>query len=103
MSTFTKDELLRRVRDLEEENKRLRDEKARIEDEKARIEDEKARIEKEFEEFRAAHSLTVEHLRQAMRIKPERKRSGQPLGAQAGHKGYSRRIPVPIHSRFASA
>ena len=96
MSTSSEEELLRRIRDLERELQRVKDEKAKIEDEKAKIEDEKAKIEKEFEEFKAAHNITIDHLRQAMRIKPERKRSGKVIGAQRGHKAYSRRIPERI-------
>jgi transposase len=89
MSGSSDEKLLRRIRDLERELQHVKDEKAKIEDEKAKIM-------KEFEEFKAAHSITVDHLRQAMRIKPERTRSGKPVGAQQGHKGRSRRIPLRI-------
>jgi hypothetical protein len=93
---ISNEELHRRIDELERELQRVKDEKAKIEEEKSRIEKEKSRIEKEFEEFRAAHSVTVDHLRRAMHIKPERKRSGKHLGAQNGHQGYTRRIPQRI-------
>ena len=96
MNTPTQEELLCRIRDLELELQSVKDEKAKIENEKAKIENEKAKIEKEFEEFKAAHAITVDHLKQALRIKPERKRSGKSTGAQAGHRGYSRHIPERI-------
>lgn len=92
----TEEQLHRRIRELERELRQVKEEKTRIEEEKARIEKEKASVEKEFREFKAAHSLTVDHLRQAMRIKPERAHSGKPLGAQKGHTGYTRRIPERI-------
>ncbi len=67
-----------RIRELEEEIKRLK------------------KVEKEFEEFKAKYAGTVDNLKQAMRIKPNLKTKPKSLGAPKGHKGYARHIPERI-------
>ena len=102
MNTPTQEELLCRIRDLELELQIVKDEKAKIENEKAKIENEKAKIEKEFEEFKAAHAITVDHLKQALRIKPERKRSGKfrrQLFQLPGNIAYGRKSQVYFHAQ----
>lgn len=84
------------VERLKKENERLKKELDKILEEKDKILEEKKKIEKEFEEFKAAHNVTVDHLKAALHIKPERKHSGKSIGAQKGHKGYARRIPERI-------
>lgn len=79
------DKLKKRIKELEEEVKRLR-----------KVEKEKERIEKEFQEFKAKHSQTVSELRKALKIKAEKAASENPVGAQKGHKAYTRHIPERI-------
>ncbi len=99
--------LEKEVRELKEEVRRLREENKRIHDEKKRIEDEKKRIEKEFEdtkkdfedtkkefeEFKAKHSVTMQNLNKALKIKPDRPESPNPIGARPRHKGHGRKSP----------
>ncbi len=91
------------IRDLEEENERLKqenkllkEEKDKILEEKDKILEQKKQLEKEFEEFKAKHTITVENLQKALKIKPDKKTTGKSVGAQDGHKGYSRHIPERI-------
>lgn len=51
---------------------------------------------KEFDEFKAKHTTTVENLKKAMKIKPNLKKKHNKLGAPEGHKGYTRHIPERI-------
>ena len=74
-----------KIKELEEENRRLKD-----------IEKEKEKIEKEFVEFKAKHAITVENLKQAMKIKSNSKKKPFPSGAKKGHKGYARHNPERI-------
>lgn len=67
-----------KIKELEEENKRLK------------------KVEKEFEEFKTKHAKTVANLQKAMKIKADKKKASKPLGAPKGHKGYARRIPERI-------
>lgn len=90
------EKLKKRIEELEEALKKERLENDRISSEKDRILYEKKKLEKEFEEFKAKHAVTVEHLKQAMNIKPDRKLIPKKLGAKKGHKAYFRRIPERI-------
>jgi transposase len=81
---------------LSSEIKRLKKENERLKKELDKILEEKKKIEKEFEEFKAAHNVTVDHLKAALHIKPERKHSGKSIGAQKGHTAYTRHIPERI-------
>ena len=81
---------------LKKENYRMEHEKREIEHEKLGIEHEKRKLEKEFEEFKANHTITIENLRKAMHIKGNSKSSPAVAGAKKGHKGYSRHIPERI-------
>jgi transposase len=67
-----------KIRDLEEEVKRLK------------------KIEKEFEEYKSKHANTVVELRKALKIKPNITASTKHVGAQYGHKAYTRRIPEHV-------
>lgn len=81
------EKLKKRIEELEEEVKRLRE-----------VEKDKKRIEKEFEEFKAKHTQTVTELRKALKIKEDKDTSEKPVGAQKGHKAYTRHIPERIDS-----
>ena len=74
--------LKKRIEELEEENKKLKQEKKQIE--------------KEFEEFKANHQQTVSKLKEALKIKANKKEEPKPAGAKKGHKPYTRRIPERI-------
>ena len=74
------EKLKKRIKELEEEVKRLR------------------KIEKEFEEFKVKHTQTVTELRKALKIKTNITETAKPVGAQNGHKAYTRRIPERIDS-----
>ncbi len=80
---------------LEDKKKILEDKKKILEDKKKILEDKK-KIEKEFEEFKAKHKGTVEELRKALKIKPDKKKKPLPSGAKDGHKAYTRHIPERI-------
>lgn len=77
---------------LEEENRKLKERIKKLEDENKRLK----KVEKEFEEFKAKHAGTVENLKKAMKIKPDKKTKSKPLGSPKGHKGYFRNIPERI-------
>jgi transposase len=79
----------KRIKELEDA---LKKEKEDHEKTKKEYEDTK----KEFEEFKAKHNITVENLRKAMHIKPNSRKKPLHLGAQKGHKGYTRKIPERI-------
>lgn len=81
MNSYDKD---KRIRELEEENIRLKKELEKTK--------------KEFKEFKAKHKVTVENLRRAMKIKPNSKKKPKSLGAPRGHKAYTRHIPERIDS-----
>lgn len=81
---------------LEKENERLKREIEKVRHEKDKILEEKKKLEQEFEEFKAKHTITVENLRKALKIKADKKKSVKSVGAQNGHKGYSRHIPERI-------
>jgi len=57
---------------------------------------EKKKIEKEFEEFRAKHNQTVSKLRDALKIKANKREEPKQSGAKLGHKAYTRHIPERI-------
>lgn len=88
--------LKEKIKKLEDENEKLKQEKHKIEDEKHKIEDEKRKLEKEFEEFKAQHIVTVNNLREAMKIKADFHKKKKHLGAPKGHRGYSRHVPERI-------
>ncbi len=75
----------KKIKELEEENQRLKEEVKRLK-----------KVEKEFEEFKAKHAQTVANLQKAMKIKPNNKTNPGPLGSPKGHKGYARHIPERI-------
>jgi len=79
----------KQIKELQEENKRLREEL-----EKTKRESDS--IKKEFEEFKAKHAVTVANLQKALKIKPNKKKQSNPIGAPKGHDGYTRRIPGRI-------
>jgi hypothetical protein len=85
-----------KIKELEEENKRLKKEVNRLEEEKDEIVDEKKKLEKEFEAFKAKHNITVDNLRKAMNIKPNSKDKPKQAGAPKGHKAHTRHIPERI-------
>ena len=72
------DKLKKRIKELEEEVKRLR------------------KVEKEFQEFKAKHTQTVTELRKALKIKEDKETSEKQAGAQKGHKAYTRHVPERI-------
>lgn len=80
----------------EKDVQKLRGRIKELEEENAKLKEGKEKIEKEFEEFKAKHNVTVENLRMAMNIKPYFKRKPKPLGAPKGHKPYTRNIPERI-------
>ncbi|MEK7069930.1 MAG: IS66 family transposase [Patescibacteria group bacterium] len=81
------EKLKKRIKELEEEVKRLQ-----------KVEKEYEHTKKEFEEFRAKHTQTVTELRKALKIKEDKVASEKPVGAQKGHKAYTRHIPERIDS-----
>lgn len=83
-------------KELLEEIKRLRKENEKLRHEKENIEHEKEKIEKEFEEFKLKHIGTVDELRKAMHLKPNLAVRKKGLGAQKGHKAYTRKVPERI-------
>ena len=84
------------IEQLKKENDRLKKENEKLKHEKQKIEDEKRKIEKEFEEFKLKHLGTVEELKKAMHLKPNLAVTKKGLGAQKGHKAYTRHIPERI-------
>lgn len=90
------DEEDRRIKELEEENARLRRENDMITQEKDKITRKFDKIKKEFEEFKSKHALTVSNLKKALNIKANSRIAFKPFGAPKGHKGYARHIPERI-------
>jgi hypothetical protein len=72
----------RRIKELEEENTKLKKELERLK--------------KEFEEFKSKHALVVSNLKKALKIKSISNKVVKPLGAPKGHKGYTRHVPERI-------
>lgn len=68
----------------------------KLTEEIARLRKEKEKIEKEFQEFKAKHAQTVSELRKALNIKSDTVKASKPVGAQMGHKAYTRHIPERI-------
>jgi len=81
---------------LEEENNKLKEENKNLKRKLEKIKKEFEDTKKEFEEFKAKHGITVSKLKQALKIKPNLSSVAKPIGAQKGHKAYSRRIPERI-------
>jgi transposase len=77
----------------EEEAKKLKDKIKKLEESLKEKDNELKKVKKEFEEFKAKHAVTVSNLRQAMKIKADKKVLSKPLGAPKGHKGYTRHVP----------
>ena len=74
-----------------------KDEKIKdLEDENEKLKRELEKIKKEFEEFKSKHALTVSNLRKVLKIKVNSKKIAKPIGAPNGHKGYARHIPERI-------
>lgn len=94
----SRDELNDRIKELEKKLKREREAHKGTKEELEKTKDKLTETKKEFEEFKALHARTVDNLRKALNIKPQKKKSKAPLGAPKGHKGYSRRIPERIDS-----
>ena len=76
--------------------KEFEDEIEKIENEKRKIVEEKRKIVKEFEEFKLKHSGIVDELKKAMHLKPNLHVRKKDLGAQKGHKAYTRHTPERI-------
>lgn len=73
--------------------------KKRIKELKEALEKERKaheKTKKDFEEFKAKHSQTVSELRKALNIKANITKVAKPVGAQKGHKAYTRHIPERI-------
>lgn len=85
------DEKDKKIKELEEA---LQKEKQKYE----KLKKEKEKIAKDFEEFKAKHTQTVTELRKALKIKEDKVASEKPVGAQNGHKAYTRHIPERIDS-----
>ena len=79
----------KKIKDLEDENEKLKRELKKVKEE---FED----IKKEFEEFKSKHALTVSNLRKTLKIKADSSKTAKPIGAPNGHKGYARHIPERI-------
>ncbi len=77
---------------MDEKDKQIKE----LKEENARLKDEKEKIEKEFEEFKAKHAITVDNLKKAMNIKSSSKKKPKLAGAKKGHIGYTRHIPERI-------
>lgn len=71
-------------------------ENQKLKEENRRLKDEKKKIEKEFEEYKLNHAGTVDELKKAMHLKPNLAVKKNGLGAQKGHKAYTRHIPERI-------
>ncbi|MEK6816191.1 MAG: IS66 family transposase [Nanoarchaeota archaeon] len=78
------------------EIERLMKENQKLKEENRRLKDEKKKIEKEFEEYKLNHAGTVDELKKAMHLKPNLAVKKNGLGAQKGHKAYTRHIPERI-------
>jgi FtsZ-binding cell division protein ZapB len=83
------DEQQREIEKLKQENNQLKEEKKKVENEFEETT-------KEFEEFKTKHAITVSNLHKALKIKTNKKKTLNPLGAPKGHKGYARHIPERI-------
>ena len=81
---------------LSSEIERLMKENQKLKEENRRLKDEKKKIEKEFEEYKLNHAGTVDELKKAMHLKPNLAVKKNGLGAQKGHKAYTRHIPERI-------
>ena len=87
------------IKDLTKENERLKKENERlkkIEKKHNKLEKEYEHTKKEYEELKAKHALTVQNLHKALKIKPEKKKTINLVGAQQGHKAYARKIPERV-------
>ncbi|MEK7142382.1 MAG: IS66 family transposase [Patescibacteria group bacterium] len=86
---------------MDEKDKQIKELREALEKEKKAHEKTKKEFEhtkKEFEEFKAKHTQTVSELRKALKIKEDKVASEKPVGAQNGHKAYTRHIPERIDS-----
>ena len=85
------------VRDLEDKLKRLREENSALKDKNSVLKDEVERlkkVEKEFEEFKIKHLSVVGKLREALKIKPDKKGVNRGVrGAPKGHEGGGLVVP----------
>lgn len=96
MSLEIEKRLKEEIKRLKEELEKVKQEKQNIVEEKDRIVEEKKKLEREFEEFKTKHNCTVENLKKAMHLKPNLYSKKKSIGAQKGHKGYTRHIPDRI-------
>ena len=85
-----------KIKELEEalEKEKKAHDKTKREFEKTKREFEHQK--KEFEEFKAKHTQTVIELRKALKIKEDKVASDKQVGAQKGHKAYTRHVPERI-------
>lgn len=74
-----------------ENDKRIKE----LEEENARLKKELKKIKKEFEEFKAKHAVTVSNLQQALKIKANLPRQLKQPGLKKGHKPHYRSSPEP--------
>ncbi len=79
------EKLTEKIKELEEDIEYERKEKDRI------IKNFE-KVKKEFEEFKAKHSIAVTNLRRALNIKANSRIVSKPLGAPKGHAAYSRHV-----------
>lgn len=100
MSSKNKDEIIKeqekRIQELEEALEKEKEEREKLEEKHEKLEEKHEKLEKDYDELQAKHALTVEHLQEALRIKPEPNKNGKPLGLPKGHKGYARHVPERI-------
>ncbi len=79
---------------MDEKDKKIKE----LEKENSKLKGELEKIKKEYQEFKANHAQTVTELRKALKIKEDKVASEKPVGAQKGHKAYTRHIPGRIDS-----
>jgi transposase len=77
---------------IEDKDKRIKELEEELKEYKKKYD----KLKKEFEEFKAKYAIAVENLRKAMKIKADKKKKANPLGAPKGHKGCARKIPERV-------
>src|SRR3989338_5428740 len=85
---------------VEQDYKKVEQDYKKVEQDYKKVEQDYKHLKKEFEEFKAKYAGTVENLQKALKIKPDKQKSKNPVGAKPRHTGHGRTSPFQFNKEI---
>ena len=89
-----------RLKKVEQDYKKVEQDYKKVEQDYKKVEQDYKHLKKEFEEFKAKYAGTVENLQKALKIKPDKQKSKNPVGAKPRHTGHGRTSPFQFNKEI---